>query len=403
MSLRLDSLRDTLAELRISIVYRRHPLEELERRRAVVEAELDLYTYPVLTHPPDITDTSSIQLPLDFSGVCHAWRILALSTPALWTSLLLDVDSEHRALKAPGKLETFVEMWFGRARALSRSFHFFGVAGDRALNTIFNKHAPYLREICMYIDSDSFLNLSSGTPFLVLNHLTLGGDLDGTPSDAFLLAPRLESLQMACVPPSALILPWEQLTTFSAEALTVGECLSVVRKAPCLREFTYWGAFETQAEPPVSHPGLVSLKLSGWGSGGIIPLLALPNLEKLQLDYLSALSDDAIPLPFISSSSLHTFRFGHDTPLALPWLRVMEHLTSLEVGNLLWEYKEDFFRALDQLEILTLSNCETHEISQRFLDALISRCGPAAEGLASLKSFYVSDTAGRRAQPLLFH
>jgi hypothetical protein len=133
-------------------------------------------------------------------------------------------------------------------------------------------------------------------------------------------------------------------------------------------------------------------------------------LEKLQLDYLSALPDDAIPLPFISSSALHTLRFGHDTPMTLPWLRVMEHLTSLEVGNPLWEYKEDFFHALDRaheprflpkLENLTLSNCETHKVSQRLLDALISRCGPAAEGLATLKTFYVSDTAGRREQPLL--
>ncbi|KAJ7206195.1 hypothetical protein C8J57DRAFT_357509 [Mycena rebaudengoi] len=163
---------------------------------------------------------------------------------------------------------------------------------------------------------------------------------------------------------------------------------------------------------PRTKAGLVSLKLIGRCSRGIIPFLALPNLQTLQLCGLSALPDDAVPLPLISSSSLHTFVLDRDTHMVtLPWLRIMEHLTSLELGYPFWAYKEDFFRALDRaheprfppkLENFTLSNCQTLEVSQRLLDALISRCGPAAEGLASLKSFYVSDTHRLRSQPLLF-
>jgi hypothetical protein len=156
---------------------------------------------------------------------------------------------------------------------------------------------------------------------------------------------------MARVPPSALIVPWEQLITFSARSLTVEECLSVVRKGSCLREFRYWSVQGTQitSGPPVSHPGLISLKLSGWRSGGIIPFLALPNLQRLLLRGLSVLPDDVVPLPFIPSSSLHTFIFGDETPVVtLPWLRVMEHLTSLEFENPFWVYKDDFFHALSR-------------------------------------------------------
>jgi hypothetical protein len=90
--------------------------------------------------------------------------------------------------------------------------------------------------------------------------------------------------------------------------------------APCLREFRYNGDYETQTTPgpPFPHPGLISLEITGPAGGGINPFLVLPNLQRLQLHNLSALPDDAIPLQFISSSSLHTFIFGYDTPVTLP-------------------------------------------------------------------------------------
>ncbi|KAJ7261570.1 hypothetical protein C8J57DRAFT_1232426 [Mycena rebaudengoi] len=229
--------------------------------------------------------------------------------------------------QAPGELETFVETWFRRARILPRSFGFLGVmdnAHDHTLNTILVKHAPYLREISVDIDSDFLLSLRGGTPFPALHHLEIG-DVNGSwgtgaPSDAFRLAPRLQSLSLLSVPPAASTLPWEQLTTLYAQSLDVEECLSVLRMAPCLREFRYNGDYETQTTPgpPFPHPGLISLEITGPAGGGINPFLVLPNLQRLQLHNLSALPDDAIPLQFISSSSLHTFIFGYDTPVTLP-------------------------------------------------------------------------------------
>ncbi|KAJ7266068.1 hypothetical protein C8J57DRAFT_1619367 [Mycena rebaudengoi] len=79
--------------------------------------------------------------------------------------------------QAPGELETFVETWFRRARILPRSFGFLGVmdnAHDHTLNTILVKHAPYLREISVDIDSDFLLSLRGGTPFPALHHLEIG-------------------------------------------------------------------------------------------------------------------------------------------------------------------------------------------------------------------------------------
>ncbi|KAJ7277352.1 hypothetical protein C8J57DRAFT_1024804, partial [Mycena rebaudengoi] len=87
-----------LAELHVSIEHQRNPPEELEHRRAVIQAELNLYTYPVLTLPPEITSEIFVQSlpshdpvvpypsesPLIFLRICRAWRLLALSTPALW-------------------------------------------------------------------------------------------------------------------------------------------------------------------------------------------------------------------------------------------------------------------------------------------------------------------------------
>ncbi|KAJ7277208.1 hypothetical protein C8J57DRAFT_1581494 [Mycena rebaudengoi] len=441
MPLRLDSLRDELAGLHVSIAHRRHPLEKHEHRRAVVEAELALYTYPILTLPLEITSEIFMQSlpshgavvphpsssPLILLRICRTWRILALSTPTLWTDLYIAIEGVHRTLRAPGKLETFVEAWFHRARTLPCSFHFFGMGDhndDHGLNMILATHAAHLREITISIDAGSLLRLHGGTPFAILHHLSLhtnkGSFPSGAATDVFRLAPQRRSLHLGSVPPSALTVPWEQLTTFSARFVELEECLGVLRKAHCLSELSLWDVEETQATsgPPFSHPGLISLKLSGRSrSRGIIRLLALPNLQRLQLRELSAFPDDTIPLQFISSSSLHTFAFGHNTPMVtLPWLRVMEHLTSLELGDPLWVHKEDLVRALDRaheprflpkLEVFTLSCYETHEFRQRLLAALMSRCGPTAEGLATLKSFYISDGetshgASRRSQPLLF-
>ncbi|KAJ7277351.1 hypothetical protein C8J57DRAFT_1581802 [Mycena rebaudengoi] len=275
---------------------------------------------------------------------------------------------------------------------------------DDRLITILDKHAVHLRDVSLYIHSTLFPCLRGGTSFPTLHHLELGALDDFPPPEApnetFRLAPQLKSLSLDAVSPSILTLCWEQLTTFSTSDVSLEDCLSVVRKVPCLREFELWGVDEAQATPgpPFLHPGLISLELRNPGSEGIIPLLALPKLQRLLLSHLSELPDDTLPLPLISSPSLDTFIFGFNTPMVtLAWLHVMEHLTSLELSSPLWAHKDGLCHALNRahephflpnLENFTISECETHEVNQSVLDALISRSGPAAEeGLATLKSF----------------
>ncbi|KAJ6560392.1 hypothetical protein B0H19DRAFT_1147508 [Mycena capillaripes] len=97
----------------------------LEARLRDLQKQLDSTTYPVLTLPLEITseiflhclptkrasDVMNVQeAPLLLTHVCRAWREVAISTPALWTTFDIDVS-----YYLPCWSE-IAETWFKRTR-----------------------------------------------------------------------------------------------------------------------------------------------------------------------------------------------------------------------------------------------------------------------------------------------
>ncbi|KAJ7462161.1 hypothetical protein FB451DRAFT_1043997, partial [Mycena latifolia] len=104
-----DDLRQIVAETTKSIDRYESALTKLLARRAKAQLELDSIVYPVLTLPPEITSeiflyclpTSHMDLernspnpneaPILLSHVCRTWKEIAIGTPALWTTIDLEI------------------------------------------------------------------------------------------------------------------------------------------------------------------------------------------------------------------------------------------------------------------------------------------------------------------------
>ncbi|KAJ7277529.1 hypothetical protein C8J57DRAFT_1126849 [Mycena rebaudengoi] len=414
----LDGLRDELAELEISIAHHQSCSQELESHKAAVQEQLAAYAYPILTLPPeigseiflqclprDIVDPIPSEVPLSLLGICRAWDTLALSTPALWTHLDIDIDSDddlsHLGLSDPEKLEEFIRTWFARGRSLPLSFSFTGKL-DR-MNEILHDHAAYLGDFHLYTTEECLLGLRGGATFPMLRELEIedlkmsirsNATLD---SDVFRNAPHLRTLRLIDVPPSLFTFPWSQLTKFVGIGIDVAGCLSVLRKSSSLRELEFRRGTlgDSTSESPLLQPSLLSLKL--WRTPHIIHFLRLPVLNTLHICEVRELLDDTVVLPFLASMALRTFTFGDNTPMvSLRWLHCMQQLTTLELCTSSWAHKDELLLALNranepqflpQLRNFALLECEPEEINEHLLDTLRIRAASAEGGLASLQTF----------------
>ncbi|KAJ7666551.1 hypothetical protein B0H17DRAFT_1210594 [Mycena rosella] len=403
----LDHLRNELADIEISIIRQRLLLEELEERKAAVRAELDGFVFPVLTLPPEITAEIFLQLALgdsndddsrDFQGVllilavCRTWRTLALSVPALWATLNLRTLAWRP--NAPGEMEELVDTWFSRAGALPLSLNWFGNLEQSSgqLNTIIGRHALRLQSLHIGIDMGCVSDLIDSIPFPRLELLALENYDDIAPDmpvSTFGEAPQLRHVSLQRVSPSSLILPWGLLEIFSATFITPHQCLYVLRAAPLLRKFDFYGSPEgsfDDDEAVILHLRLTSFRLCNGGQE-IVQYLALPALEVLSFENLPGLDDD-IFLPFLSRlrGSLRDFTISCRGRLVLispQWFQHMPHLTDLNLARLQPQSRAGFVRALNRhhkreflpaLKNLTFMDWQPFEVDIELLDALATRC-----------------------------
>ncbi|KAJ7277372.1 hypothetical protein C8J57DRAFT_184867 [Mycena rebaudengoi] len=382
------------------------------------QTQVDQIQYPILTLPSEITAEIFLRClpdgnvpphpsnaPLLLLVICTSWRDLALSTPALWTRLmmLLDKNSENPGLSNPTKSEKLIRNWFTRAGSLPLSLTFSGTWGysflEGGLNGILPRYSPHLHELKLHIHSKTLSALRNEIYFPLLRHLELHFlnlfSSDGELFKTFATAPQLRTLSLVYFPPSVVSIPWEQLTAVKLRGIDVAECLALLRKAPCLQVLEFSREGDNNEPSPVMHSGLVSLSLEI--ARGIIPFLALPMLEQLSLKEIADPDDTIIPLPLISSKALRSFTFGDHTPIvSLQWIRHMERLTTLEICTSGWKDMRKFILALNRahepqflanLQNVALLDWVSDGFEEDLLDALHSRVGPANAGLAALRWF----------------
>ncbi|KAJ7916515.1 hypothetical protein B0H13DRAFT_1997523 [Mycena leptocephala] len=232
--------------------------------------------------------------PLLLGRICRQWRSIAWSTPALWNAI---------QVHCPYYIEDVVpalQRWLLRAGSLPltidlRYIAHPGTSSDGILDLL-QRHSEQLQDLTLNIDPEDYFRLAEilgPLPLLQKIFFTCRRlrDYDGMQITAFRIAPRLIDVHfLANFSPINIDLPWEQLTTFRADSLTVVKCLLVLSLAPNL----VTGRFEYRATggplvdvPPLLH--LKSLILQGMeASTKLLAHLTTPALvSRCALDHLT--------------------------------------------------------------------------------------------------------------------
>ncbi|KAJ6599996.1 hypothetical protein DFH09DRAFT_1021343 [Mycena vulgaris] len=419
----LDDLRNRRSSLDASISQQERSLKQLKDEREAVQRQLDGFVYPILSIPPEITSDifvwcsaldlgspDSARPPLLLLQVCRAWRAIALSVPALW-DMIHDLEC-----RVPEIMENLITTWFSRAgaRPLSLELTYVGESESFHMHSLIRQHASRLQFLDLYTDGNCFFDLADIRPFPLLRTLTLGsfnGMLKdtGTPIAVFSGAPLLRHLSLEAIAPSALLMPWAQLTKFVAIELSLHDCLGALRSATSLCEFERGFSTPEEEEESISdeplfcHSRLNSLFIHA-NDGvdyNILEFLALPGLQELQLGArFGEWTEDlnTIVLDFLSRTfpTLRKFTVGMSPSVPIQWLHITTHLTTLDLIRP--RTAREVVRALDrnnapdflpQLQNLTYSECTSDQVDTELLDALNSRC--AADGTdparAAIQSF----------------
>ncbi|KAK7022408.1 F-box domain-containing protein [Favolaschia claudopus] len=181
---------DKLSE---KIEIQKQVLRHLEEQRSQARIQLNSFTDPMARLPLEIqshiflcvepkarhhsTQVDLGDFPLAFLNVCHFWRVIALSTPRLWTTIsMMTVPRTANHTKV-------CKAWLGRARTLPLSISLdsegcFGL--DSGVQDLITQYGQQLRKLTLQLPVGSLFNgLDSALPFrlegpfLALRDLTI--------------------------------------------------------------------------------------------------------------------------------------------------------------------------------------------------------------------------------------
>ncbi|KAJ7094713.1 hypothetical protein B0H15DRAFT_135899 [Mycena belliarum] len=295
-------------------------LRALEQIKSDVERELNAILDPISRLPielsseimlraiPDIPRPHLSRAPLIFLEICHSWRNIALSTPALWA--VIQIDSSR-----VGKIHTLFETWVGRARTLPLTVSVTGFL-DISVHDLLYPHAHRIQNLKLRLDTELEYALEDGALQLPsLKYITIG---------------------------SKFTMMHRQGWLFNAHG-----CVEILRAAPNLVECNFDSLYYEEdihaigdTSEPLIHLSLQCLRLGKDGghpsSACMLQYLTLPNLKTLHLtsfdisheDFLSFLERS---LPPLQSLSMNIPNEGWPPSTVLRYFSLLPNLTDLEL------------------------------------------------------------------------
>ncbi|KAJ7055786.1 hypothetical protein C8F01DRAFT_1234294 [Mycena amicta] len=266
-------------------------------------SEIFIHCLPASPSPP-----SAETAPLLLSQICTLWRDIALSTPDLWSNIVLKDD-----LKASAEI---LRLWSARARAIPMTFSLETYNGElgRDMLVAAMESREHWRSVDLYLPVQSYAVLGSisNASLPNLRHLSLrvkwihfgGGsrspDVRLLPSLNLYGASQLRELRLFTFPCTLLHgVPLEHLTTLNMAhyGTPLLDDLTILRSCNSLGRLTlYNGGPEPilPTSPEVVHlPHLESLLVT---STSIMRHLFLPLLRRLTMRLSHYAVQDVLPL-----------------------------------------------------------------------------------------------------------
>ncbi|KAJ7123106.1 hypothetical protein C8R44DRAFT_785303 [Mycena epipterygia] len=376
----MQRVRDRLAELDAQISI-------LEAERKLLRKKLRTIRYPVLTLPPEITAEIFVHClpvfpklanvmrtpdpqkphphdsPLLLLTICRAWREIALKTPRLWASLSCHIGGAYPSLLFEGELgrRRFSD-WIQRAGSTPLHLHLQYSSSDPStpststepgLDIFFQvlERAPQWCDVDLEILAQDLLQervetaLHRNLPALETLALDVrnawGPPRAGpvVPITAFARAPKLRAVCLGGLALSNIILPWAQLTSFTAVTrLSVNDCGRLLQLAPHLASFNLHSVYGQLANLTLlpALPHLKALVLESHTCAQILQVLTLPGLIKLDLPRFLPAQDKHL-IPFLTRSSppgLREISLRGSYDSFTHGLRFMPVLTKIEIDDM---------------------------------------------------------------------
>ncbi|KAJ7640369.1 hypothetical protein DFH06DRAFT_1301961 [Mycena polygramma] len=298
----VEELRARIAKLSIEVDLQKEVLKNLEKDKSLAQRQLNAFLDPVARLPLEISSDIFLQslpphrsepgarkVPMLLLNVSNTWTDIALSTPALWTSM-------HIVFPCAKGFEECVKSWIPRARNQPLSISLRGPADpgdfDSAVRTIIWQHSRQLQRLELCYEDDE----EEGTHYVEVDFFGYGVTTPGP-------LPLLETLTIR----SSTEIEWG--------AFPGRQILELLRSAPNLIECVFDRLMPMKDVYPENstnlvHPNLRRLMFGKRGKipngdDNILPCLSLPALETL-----------SVPLGEISSANFLSF-LKRSSPTAL--------------------------------------------------------------------------------------
>ena len=360
----------------------------------------------ILKFPPEISslifllsmdtqshdDLGKLPTPFLLGSVCRGWRLLARSTPELWSTVSFRLGKPPRKPEGLSQLQA-VSGWLQLSGDVSLTLHVFKYWGADSISQegcgpvidILNQHSERWEKILLYIPA-SFSPRLCGTssPSRLCDLHVIGDHYDRAPTFKMRSRPSPSHLTISHFHISTFDINWDNLTFLRMTLSAFDGCIEAIQQAPLLEMCSitlYW--IEILPSIPkitVRHTRLRTLKLFRVPVELLYDFLDVLELPSLQAYHQQTLNHDIYMENLISFLN----RSGMD----------LKQL-SLDVSSLRKEDIEKLLTAVPSLQTLQLDFwCTENAFVIRGLFENVSSSPPVLGGgpgfLPSLQSLTIS-------------
>ncbi|TFK44082.1 hypothetical protein BDQ12DRAFT_730190 [Crucibulum laeve] len=288
--------------------------------------------------------SGKFSISLRLSSVSRRWRDVALSTPELWSQVpKLHVNNATKSKKYISGLKTWLER-SGNASLSLFVFAPFKEYKSHPILDIIAEHSERWQHLIIESTCVTIHGLNSvrnRLPRLQTLQLDIWSYSPGISMDAFEFAPRLIDIEIQCLHPPQLRLPWKQIRRYRERCFNgPGAPLSCLSFATNLVHLDLKAShqFPTRVQSHVRLDSLISLRLEAYNQpfafASILHGFTFPALQELYISsHASNLLIDLMMLISQSSCKLLTLRLdGSFSPGDIrPLLSHVPELKTLQI------------------------------------------------------------------------